>query len=81
MTKSTQVYGFYTHHMARAYEPGGHIPLKIGKNDTFTYGPNPGGDLEILDCFPGPVLTLQVSANCFSISYSAIFGYEIIGKF
>ena len=24
--------------MARAYEPGGHIPLNIGKFGTFTYG-------------------------------------------
>ena len=43
--------------MAREYDPGGHIPLNIGKIGTFTYGPNPGGDLEIFDYFPGPVLT------------------------
>ena len=63
MTKSTWVISFYTHHMARAYEPGGHIPLNIGKIGTFTYGRNPGGDLEIFDCFLGPVLTLWVSQN------------------
>ena len=43
--------------MARGYDPGGHNRLNIGKIGTFTYGPNPGGDLQIFDYFPGHVLT------------------------
>ena len=43
--------------MARAYDPGGHIRLNIAIIGTSTYGPHPGGDLQIFDCFPGPVLT------------------------
>ena len=49
---------FYTNHMARGYEPGGHICLNLSKISTFTYAPNPGSDLEIFDCFQGPVPTL-----------------------
>ena len=51
-------HSFFTQNMARAYEPGGHIRLNLSKIGTFTYAPNPGGDLEIFDIFAGPVLNL-----------------------
>ena len=58
MKISAEFTSFFTQIMARAYDPGGHLPPNNGNYGTFKYGPNPGGDLEIFDCFPGPVLTV-----------------------